>query len=62
LHDIAFARRKSLHVVSLKDHVLHDQIHVDDLIERIVTSYVTWASDYRSKRYSPNSGTIASSR
>ena len=39
LHDIAFARRKSLHVVSLKDHVLHDQIHVDDLIERIVTSY-----------------------
>ena len=39
LHDMAFARRKSLHVVSLKDQVLHDGLDENDLIEQIVAAY-----------------------
>ena len=39
LHDIAFARRKSLHLVSLKDRVIHDEINDDDLIALIVSAY-----------------------
>jgi aspartate aminotransferase-like enzyme len=36
---MAFARRKSLHVVLLKDRVIHDEIDDDDLIELIVSAY-----------------------
>jgi selenocysteine lyase/cysteine desulfurase len=36
---MAFTRRKSLHVVSLKDQVLHDDLNENDLIEQIVAAY-----------------------
>ena len=39
MHDIAFARRKSLHVVSIKDWIIHDEIDDDDLIALIVSAY-----------------------
>ena len=39
LHDMAFARRKSLHVVLLKDQVLRDGLDENDLIEQIVAAY-----------------------